>query len=350
MSNFFQLVGPHHVVQLFGVRLVGVNADNTRKLLFSVIFIIFVTLLGRLLRWAAHRKEWSARSKRIAFWTHQGVSIAVSVILLIGLISIWFDNPATLTTAVGLVGAGLAFALQRVVTSFAGYLLILRGKTFSVGDRITMGGIRGDVIALTFLQTVIMEMGQPPEGDTGDPAWVQARQYTGRIVRIPNAVIFDDPVYNYTREFPYIWEEMRLPVPYNADYARVEKILLDTANRHTVKIAEIGEEALRALETRYVMKRSEMKPQIFWRLTDNWLEITVRFMVPDSGIRDIKSAMSRDILAGLNEAGISIASGTYEVVGFPPIKVQLVGADERSANNGQPAQFAGPARSEVTGS
>ena len=79
--------------------------------------------------------------------------------------SLWFDNPANLTTAAGLVTAGLAFALQKVVTAFAGYLVILRGRTFSVGDRIAMGGIRGDVIALTFLQTVIMEMGVPAQGE-----------------------------------------------------------------------------------------------------------------------------------------------------------------------------------------
>lgn len=324
MNSVVQFVGPDHVVQLFGVKLIGVSADNVKKLLFSVIFIVFVFLLGSGLRWLAHRKTWSATSKRIAFWTHQGISITLAVLLVIGLISIWFNNPATLGTAMGFVTAGLAFALQRVITAFAGYLLILRGKTFSVGDRITMGGIRGDVITLTFLQTVIMEMGQPAIGDSGDTAWVQARQYTGRIVRISNAVVFDQPVYNYTREFPYIWEEMRLPVPYNADYATVEQLLLDAAHKHTVKIAELGEPALRALESRYVMKRSELEPRTYWRLTDNWLEITVRFLVPDWGIRDIKSAMSRDILSGLNKAGIGIASGTYDIVGFPPVKVQLV--------------------------
>jgi small-conductance mechanosensitive channel len=323
---------------LFGVKLVGVNAENAKKLLFSIIFVALVVFLSRFLTWFAHRNAWSAKSKRLAFWTHQGTSIVLAVILLVGLISLWFDNPSTLTTAAGMVTAGLAFALQRVVTSFAGYLLILRGKTFSVGDRITMGGIRGDVIALTFLQTVVMEMGQPAEGDAGDPQWVQARQYTGRIVRLPNAVIFDEPVYNYTREFPYIWEEMRLPVPYTADYATAEKILLDTARKHTVHIAELGEEALRTLESRYVMKRSELEPQIYWRLTDNWLEMTVRFLVPDWGIRKIKSSMSRDIITALNEAKIGIASGTYEVVGFPPVKVQLVDGSGTS----QPALHTAP--------
>src|SRR5207237_3024096 len=132
---------------------------------------------------------------------------------LIGVASIWFDDPTRLTTAMGLVTAGLAFALQRVVTAVAGYLLILRGNTFNVGDRIVMGGVRGDVVALGFLQTTIMEMGQPPPVQNPDPAmWVKARQYTGRMVTVSNAKVFDEPVFNYTRDFPYIWDELTIPV------------------------------------------------------------------------------------------------------------------------------------------
>lgn len=318
-----RLVGPNRVVELFGVKLVGVNADNGKKLIFSVVFVCAVYLLGKVLRWLAHRGALDPKRKRVAFWTRQGISIVLSVVTLVGLISLWFDNPATLTTAAGLVTAGLAFALQRVVTAFAGYLLILRGKTFSVGDRITMGGIRGDVVELNFLQTVIMEMGQPGGGDEGDSTWIQARQYTGRLVRVSNANIFDDPVYNYTREFPYIWEEIRLPVPYTADRRRAEQILLDAAHKHTLKVAELSEEALMALERRYVMKPSELQPQVFWRLTDNWLEMTVRFIVPDYGIRTIKSQMSRDILSALDEAGIGIASSTFELVGMPRLEVKV---------------------------
>lgn len=326
MGQYFQLVGPKKVVQIFGIKLVGVDAENAHKLLASIIFVGFIMAVGWALRWIAHHNAWDHRSKRFAFWTHQGISIAVAILTVLGLASIWFDNPGRLTTAAGMITAGVAFALQRVVTAFAGYLVILRGRTFTVGDRITMGGIRGDVVALTFLQTVIMEMGEPALGDSGDTMWVQARQYTGRIVRVTNGVIFEEPVYNYTREFPYIWEELRLPVPYTADRLRAERILLDAAVKHTTDISSLGEEALATLEKRYVLKRSELKPQTYWRLTDNWLEITVRFLVPDWGIRSIKSAMSRDILQQLDEAGIGIASGTYEVVGFPPLKVEMAPA------------------------
>lgn len=331
MGNIIHLVGPHRAVQLFGVTLVGVNAENGKKLLFSIVFILVINLLGHALRWLARRNTLDQSTKRIAFWTRQGISIAVTIVSVVGLISIWFDNPSTLTTAAGLVTAGLAFALQKVVTTFAGYFLILRGKSFSVGDRITMAGVRGDVIALNFLQTVIMEMGQPAQGDSGDPMWIQARQYTGRIVRISNSNIFDEPVYNYTREFPYIWEEMRLPVPYTANRHKAEQILLDVTRKHTVKIAQMSEKPLEELERRYAVKRSELEPCVYWRLTDNWLEMSVRFIVTDYGIRDIKSKISRNVLEELDRAGIGIASGTYEVVGMPPIRVQMVSGNGASS-------------------
>ena len=97
----------------------------------------------------------------------------------------------------------------------AGYLLILRGGMFNIGDRIKMGGVRGDVIRIGFIQTTIMEMGQPPAEQSEKPRmWVEARQYSGRIVSVSNAMIFDEPVYNYSRDFPYIWEEMHIPVSY----------------------------------------------------------------------------------------------------------------------------------------
>ena len=101
-----------------------------------------------------------------------------------------------------------------------------------------MGGVRGDVVALGFFQTTIMEMGQPPAVQSADPAvWVQSRQFTGRIVTVANSKIFDEPVYNYTREFPFIWEEMRLPIAYRDDRARAEQILLEAARKHAVEPA-----------------------------------------------------------------------------------------------------------------
>jgi small-conductance mechanosensitive channel len=220
------------------------------------------------------------------------------------------------------MSAGLAFALQQVITSIAGYFVILRGRTFTVGDRITMGGVRGDVLQLGFIQTTIMEMGEPPSVQSADPAvWVRSRQFTGRIVTVSNSRIFSEPVFNYTRDFPYIWEEMTLPIGYQADRDRAERILLEAARNHAVDPQGIAEDAMRRIQERFSVGNAEMAPRVFFRMTDNWLELTVRFLTPTHGVRNIKDAMSREIVVALDEAGIGIASATYDIVGFPPIRL-----------------------------
>jgi small-conductance mechanosensitive channel len=180
-----------------------------------------------------------------------------------------------------------------------------------------------------------MEMGQPPEVQNADPAmWVQARQYSGRIVTVTNARIFDEPVYNYTKSFPFIWDEMHFPVPYNADRGKAEQIILDAARRHTVKVDEVGEPALRELERRYFVRAEDLNPVVYYRLTDNWLEMSVRFIVRDHGIRYVKDRMSREVLDGFDREGIEIASGTYDIVGMPPLKVVFPNDGDEGTRDG----------------
>ena len=239
LDNFVQLVGPNHIVQIGGVKLLGFGAVNAHKLIFTIVLFLFLYLISKGLRAIAQRVGGSRQ--KTAFWTRQGISLVTFLLGLVGFVSIWFDNPTRLATGVGLLGAGLAFALQKVVTSFAGYFVILRGKTFNVGDRISMGGVRGDVITLNFIQTVIMEMGEPPSVQSQDPdMWVMSRQYSGRIVTISNAKIFEEPVYNYTHEFPYIWEEIHLPISFKDDRHRAEQIILEAVRRNKTDIANLA--------------------------------------------------------------------------------------------------------------
>lgn len=325
MNDLIRLAGPNQAVEIIGIRLVGVNAENAAKLLISIIFILFLVLIHRLLQRAVRQvPKRPGAWVRLRFWARQSLGLGISLILILGLASIWFDDPRRLATALGILTAVLAFALQRVVTAIAGYLTILRGKTFNVGDRIVMGGVRGDVIALRMTQTTIMEMGQPPtvEGNADPAMWVRSRQYTGRVVTVSNAKIFDEPVFNYTREFPFIWEELSLPIPYDADRERAESILLSAARRHTVAVKALGEQTLREMRRRYFVKSAEMEPRVYLRLTDNWLELTVRFIVEDRGIREVKDAMSRQILEEFQRAGIPVASQTFDIVGLPTVQVE----------------------------
>ena len=320
-------------MHFLGIDWVGINPDNGRKLLLSLVFIAVVLGVSRALRWLAGLVAGRSGNAAVQarFWTRQGISLLSAVVLILGLLSIWFNDPTRLATAFGLVSAGLAFALQQVVTSIAGYFVILRGSTFTVGDRISMGGVRGDVMRLGFIQTTIMEMGQPPAVQGAEPAmWVHSRQFTGRIVTVSNSKIFAEPVFNYTRDFPFIWEEMVIPITYTADRARAEAILLEAARLHATEANAMAVGKKQELQERFGVEPVELNPRVYYRITDNWLELTVRFVVGTHRIRGAKDAMSRYIVDELDKAGIGIASATYDIVGFPSVEIR----QPKSANQG----------------
>ena len=312
-------------MHFLGIDWVGVNAENGRKLLLSLAFIVVIlltssalrALVGLLLRKTDHA------SVQTRFWMRQAISLFGAIVLILGLLSIWFSDPTRLATALGLMSAGLAFALQQPVTSIASYFVILRGSTFTIGDRISMGGVRGDVLRLGFIQTTIMEMGQPPSVQGGDPAmWVKSRQFTGRIVTVSNSKIFAEPVFNYTRDFPFIWEEMSIPITYQSNRAKVEEIMLEAARQNAVNPAMLEEAVKDDLQRRFDVQPLDLIPKVFYRITDNWLELTVRFIVHTHLIRGVKDSMSRHIMGKMDEAGIGIASATYDIVGLPPVEVR----------------------------
>src|SRR5690348_7966584 len=301
-------------VRVFGVTLIGATPHNLHKLLLTLGFLAIAWIVAWALRQFLKLFIGSRSGTRFQFWAKQGVSLIVAGILILGIMSIWFDSPTRLASVLGLVGAGIAFALQRVITAVAGYFVILRGKTFNVGDRILMGGVRGDVVGLSFMQTRIMEMGQSPREETDKKSWVRSRQFTGRIVTVTNDKVFDEPVFNYTHEFAYIWDEMAVPVLYSSDYGAAEKIIAGAAATHALTCRKLGDEEMRRLEERFGIDVGEIDPRVFWRITEDWLELTVRFLGPDHGIRGIKDKITRDIMGGFEKRGIAIGATRQQAV------------------------------------
>ena len=316
-------VAAHGQVQglkIFGVTLIGATQHNWHKLLLTIAFIAIAWIVAWVLRQILRLFIGSRSGTRFQFWAKQGVSLIVAAILILGVMSIWFDSPARLASVVGLIGAGIAFALQRVITAVAGYFVILRGKTFNVGDRIQMGGVRGDVIGLSFMQTRIMEMGQSPRETDDKDSWVYSRQFTGRIVTVTNDKVFDCPVYNYTHEFAYLWDEISFPIHFHQDFDKAEKIILEAANEQAETAKRLGKQEVKRLEDRFGINAGEIDPHVFWRITEDWMEFTVRFLGPDHGIRHIKDRMTRQIIAGFEKAGILIAATRQEGVTLQPKK------------------------------
>jgi small-conductance mechanosensitive channel len=211
----------------------------------------------------------------------------------------------------GILGAGIAFASQEVIGSFAGYLNIVSGSIYRIGDRVRIGNVVGDVMDISILRTTVMEIGE----------WVKADQYTGRIVTVANRAVFADPVYNYTQHWGYLWDEVTIPITYASDWRRAGEIMLEHGQTYTEELSADAEARLSGMIERYPLQRTQVEPTIYMAMTDNWIEITLRYVVDARERRKIKGQLHKELLQRFEaEEHVTVASMTVEIVGFPPLR------------------------------
>ncbi|CAN5577335.1 hypothetical protein BH24ACT21_BH24ACT21_07830 [soil metagenome] len=266
--------------------------------------------------------EEAARDDRYgAYWLRKVAGYAIWTVAAVLILLVWADFGGRLGVILGGFSAGLAFALQNVISSIAAWIIILTSKVFKVGDRVMMGGVRGDVIDVSPLRTSIMEMGSPGGAEDSE-TWINARQYTGRLVTVSNKMFFEEPVYNYSKDFEYIWEEIMVPISYKADWKMAKRILQEEVEDATSDFRRESEQALSEMARRYLVPRSDVEPQVFTKLTDNWIELAARFVIPVRSARRVKSDISENLMLRYSGEGIGLASATSEIVGLPPLRVE----------------------------
>lgn len=230
------------------------------------------------------------------------------------ILSIWLGFGSSFTVAMGILGAGIAFASQEVIGSFAGYLNIVTGNLFRIGDRVRIGNVVGDVLDISMLRTTVMEIGE----------WVKADQYTGRIVSIANRVVFSDPVFNYTQHWPYLWDEITIPITYDSDWRRAGEIMLEHGQEYSTDFQADARAELGEMVKTYLVHETPVEPLLYIVMTDNWIEMTLRYIVEARRRREVSGQLHRELLQHFEEeADITVASATIEIVGFPPLKSDI---------------------------
>ncbi|MDQ4132726.1 MAG: mechanosensitive ion channel family protein [Actinomycetota bacterium] len=286
------------------IDLVVDNETVAGRLVTSMVVVVAGVLIaaavGRLL--ARRADDVYAR-----YYARKLTRYAVAMVVLLALAVVWRAFAGRVGVVLGLATAGLAFAMQEVVGAVAGWFNIVSGRIFRVGDRIQMGGVRGDVIDITRLRTKVMDIGS----DREDESWVQGRQFTGRIVAISNKATFTEPVFNYSAAFEFIWEELTVPVAHRDDWHRAEEVIAEEARR--VSASEGARKAIDAMAHRYPVPRAEVEPRVFVRATDNYMELSARFTVPVRTARTAKDALTRQVMRRLADAGIPVASTSEDV-------------------------------------
>jgi len=278
------------------------------KLVSSAFVLIVALFINGTLRRVLRSRISDTAHMRTVYTLGRNVILLVAVLIVL---LIWLGPSSNISVAMGILGAGVAFASQETIGSFAGYLSIVLSHIYRIGDRVCIGNVTGDVLDIGIMRTTVMEIGE----------WVRAEQYTGRIVTIANRAVYSDPVFNYTQHWPYIWDEITIPITYESDWRRAAEIVLSHGQEYSEEFQATAETLLTELMRRYPIEASSVAPSLYVVMTDNWVEMTMRYVVEARRRRPVMAELHRDLLEHFEkEPEISIASATFEIVGFPPLR------------------------------
>jgi small-conductance mechanosensitive channel len=279
--------------------LPGVTLSLVQIFLLIALLIAVFWISSRTKRFLFNRflaKSGLDRSLQYAI-----AQIVSNVVLIVG-IFIVLDNAGihlgALTVFAGAVGVGVGFGLQNIASNFISGLVILAERPITVGDRVEVAGIAGQVQHIRARSTVIV---------TNDNI----------TMIVPNTKFIDSPVTNWTYGDPRVRFRLPVGVAYGSDVKKVREALLAAVseNANTLKdpapsvfLEKFGENSI---DFELVVWSSEMSYR------------------PRRYRSDLNFAMEQK----LREAGIEIAFPQRDLhIRSGVLKVQNVDAANRSAS------------------
>lgn len=273
-----------------------------RKLFQSGLVLFIGYLLLSILVSIINRHIKNLKTKHNA---RKNLTYFFNLLIILAIVFVWIQNINSITIFLSVVGAGIALALQEVILCIAGWFLILTRRPFEIGDRIELGGVKGDVIDIRLFQTSVLEIGN----------WVEADQSTGRIVNIPNSAVFKKENYNYNRGFEFIWNEIKILVTFESDWKRAEEIMM----RHGIKEAEGMEEVVKRkiedMTRRYMIYYEKLTPIVYIDIKDSGVQLTLRYLTKARKRRASSDELCRAILNDFEkEERVNFAYPTYRIV------------------------------------
>ncbi len=241
------------------------DEGSFKKLIVSILIIVILTVVRLVIsRWLLSRIS----DVKLRYRWRKTVSY---ITVFVGLILIgrqWFAGMQSLATYFGLLSAGVAIALKDFLVNLAGWIFILSRTPFKVGDRIQIGDFAGDVIDQAPFMFTILEIGN----------WVHADQSTGRMINIPNGMVFQYPLSNYQKGFDYIWNEIPIMITFESNWKKAKKILTDIALDHSKDLSKDVASQIQSAARKYMIFYKNLTPIVYTSVENSGVLLTIRYL------------------------------------------------------------------------
>ena len=212
------------------------------------------------------------------------ISALVAIVLAFEFVS----EVGSLATVIGLGTAGIAVALQDVILSIAGYFRIGGRFGIKVGDWVELQGVRGEVIDIGLTKLTMVELGG--EGQ---------REPTGRLLVMPNSVVFREKFANRAYGTSLGWAELALTVAPDCDYQIAEKLMLEAVEEVFSRYRDAARSGSREMERRFNLRLEPPRPQSRLRIASGAIHLSVRYPVDVRMQLQVTDEISRRVLEAL---------------------------------------------------
>ncbi|NQS99744.1 MAG: mechanosensitive ion channel family protein [Candidatus Omnitrophica bacterium] len=265
-------------------------------------FAIAIYLLGSLIIKLINRQVADLRRRHSA----RKITLYTTVLTILGVALVfWLESIEAVAVVISIVGAGLVVALQESILCFAGWLLIIFKHPFTVGDRVEIGTVKGDVIDVRMFQTALLEVGN----------WVEADQSTGRVVHVPNSSVFKERLFNYTKGFEFVWNEIKITVTFESNWQKAKQIILQHANPEIDKLKSTVQTSIDKMAQEYMIHYEKFTPIVYVNIAAHGIELNLRYLTGVRQRRNTQDRISQSILEDFaGEKDIHFAYPTYRIV------------------------------------
>lgn len=278
----------------------------------AALVTLIILLLIRLAQSSASSR---IADKDIRYKTRKMIGFSGYMLAAIIILTIFNEQMKNLTVIIGALSVGIGFALRELIQSLIGWVVVSFWGLYKPGERILMGGVMGDVIDINPVITTVMECG----------GWVKADLYNGRLVRLPNSLVFKEHVINYTAEFPFLWDEIVIPVRTCSDHRLARSIIESVGQTTLTQITDESKAAWHRFAQHYRVEDARLDPFVTMSFDSNYIEFTLRYVVDYRVRRGTKDKLFSEILNRFEETHgkVQIGSTTVELSDLPPVSLHI---------------------------
>lgn len=240
------------------------------ELIQTALLIIGILLVRAVILQAHFRSHPTLEIEDKRRWVVVTRNITL-IAVIFGLITIWAAQIQTLALSMFAVAAAIVLATKELIMCVSGSILRATTKQYSVGDYIAVGGLRGRVVDINLLNTLMMELG--PNALVG--------QLSGKTVSFPNSLLLSQSVQRDNILGVYVIHTFEIPVPIHLDSDAIVPPLQTLLTRLTEPYVADIEHHLEVVQTQKLFITPAAQPRITRvPFNDKDYNIIVRFAAP----------------------------------------------------------------------